>query len=112
MRRNLRPTWQRGLALVSLVSFGWSAVLAQPLYAQTHQPPEKHPGIRHLSPEEMQTMFGSRPGGGSTPHPTPVSSAPGSTYEWEGSMGGTNTGNGNKLTFLPLVGWTQQGGLP
>ena len=29
-----------------------------------------------------------------------------------GTVGGTNTGNGNKLTTLPIVGWTARGGLP
>ena len=38
---------------------------------------------------------------------------PGSAYPWEGSSGtGTNTGNGNKMTTLPVVGWTARGGLP
>lgn len=36
----------------------------------------------------------------------------GSTFPWEGSYGGTNTSNGNKLTSVPLVGWTARGGLP
>ncbi|MES2461996.1 MAG: RHS repeat-associated core domain-containing protein [Armatimonadota bacterium] len=38
---------------------------------------------------------------------------PGSAYPWEGQSGtGTNTGNGNKMTTLPIVGWTARGGLP
>ena len=38
---------------------------------------------------------------------------PGASYPWEGSSGtGTNTGNGNKMTTLPVVGWTARGGLP
>lgn len=53
-------------------------------------------------------------------HSTPVSSAPGQTYPWEGSVAqptassvaGTNTANGNKLTSIPIVGWTARGGLP
>jgi YD repeat-containing protein len=41
-----------------------------------------------------------------------VNPDPGGAYPWEGSVGGTNTGNGNKVTTVPLVGWTAQGGLP
>ncbi len=33
-------------------------------------------------------------------------------FSWQGSVGGVNTGNGNKTTTLPIVGWTQRGGLP
>ncbi|GAB4465758.1 MAG: hypothetical protein OHK0029_36650 [Armatimonadaceae bacterium] len=42
--------------------------------------------------------------------------APGATFPWEGNAasgaGSLNTGNGNKLTTIPLVGWTGRGGLP
>ena len=48
---------------------------------------------------------------GST-HSLSYSAASGSTYPWEGNVGGTNSGNGNKLTQIPLVGWTARGGLP
>ena len=41
-----------------------------------------------------------------------VAAEPGSSYPWEGQSGGTNTGNGNKLTTIPIVGWTARGGLP
>jgi hypothetical protein len=41
-----------------------------------------------------------------------VAANPGSTYPWEGMVGGTNTGNGNKLTTIPVVGWGARGGLP
>lgn len=38
---------------------------------------------------------------------------PGSTYPWQNStQSGTNMGNGNKLTTIPLVGWSGKGGLP
>ncbi len=33
-------------------------------------------------------------------------------FSWQGSVAGVNTGNGNKTTTLPLVGWTQRGGIP
>ena len=37
--------------------------------------------------------------------------APGPAYAWQGAVGGVNTGNGNKMTTLPLVGWTMRGGM-
>jgi hypothetical protein len=45
-------------------------------------------------------------------HQPSLTPASGSTYPWEGNIAGTNTGNGNKLTSVPLVGWTAKGGLP
>ncbi|MBM3495966.1 MAG: hypothetical protein FJX72_16825, partial [Armatimonadetes bacterium] len=36
----------------------------------------------------------------------------GGTYQWEGAVAMTNTGNGNKLTKIPLFGWTARGGMP
>src|SRR5437016_1426082 len=35
----------------------------------------------------------------------------GAPYAWQGNAG-VNTANGNKLTSVPLVGWTVRGGLP
>lgn len=44
--------------------------------------------------------------------PPPTKPLPGSTaLAWQGSVGGVNTGNGNKTTALPLGGWTQRGGM-
>ncbi|MCX6362151.1 MAG: hypothetical protein NT029_20340, partial [Armatimonadetes bacterium] len=51
-------------------------------------------------------------GGGGENHVISVDPAPGTTYSWEGTSAGTNTGNGNKLTRIPLVGWTACGGMP
>jgi YD repeat-containing protein len=45
-------------------------------------------------------------------HVTSYSPNAGTPYPWEGNVGGVNTGNGNKLTEIPIVGWTQRGGLP
>lgn len=33
-------------------------------------------------------------------------------FSWQGTVAGVNTGNGNKTTTLPIVGWTQRGGMP
>ena len=48
------------------------------------------------------------------PHPEAVEAAPGSSLPWEGSAptnsGTINTGNGDKLTSIPLFSWKEQGG--
>lgn len=48
-------------------------------------------------------------------HTVAVDAAPGSSLPWEGSVptnGGTiNTGNGDKLTSVPLFSWKEQGGM-
>ena len=98
-----RPGWLRALALGAAGSFAWSFVLATPVQALTHLPTPKREGVRTLSAAEMNAMFGGR-------HLTAESSASGSTYPWEASAGGVNTGNGNKLTSIPIVGWSGRGG--
>lgn len=42
---------------------------------------------------------------------TAVAAAPGSSLPWEGSFGGVNSGNGNKLTSLHLFSWKTRGGM-
>ena len=32
-------------------------------------------------------------------------------FSWQGTVAGVNTGNGNKTTALPIVGWTMRGGM-
>ena len=58
----------------------------------------------------MQRITGRQ--GFPTLHPASVDSEPGSPYPWEAGAGGVNTGNGNKLTQIPLTGWTALGGMP
>ncbi len=41
---------------------------------------------------------------------TPTSASPGLPFCWEGSNGTVKTSNGNKLTTVPLFGWTMRGG--
>jgi YD repeat-containing protein len=103
-----RKRTQRRLALLLTLLFTWTFVLAPPLTALAHDPAPRSLGMRHLSVKEMQNIRGS--GGGV--HPISVSESAGPSYPWEGSFNGTNTGNGNKLTSIPIVGWTQRGGLP
>jgi RHS repeat-associated protein len=43
-------------------------------------------------------------------HTLAISPEPGASYPWEGSNGGVNTGNGNKLTKLSLLSWKVRGG--
>ena len=61
---------------------------------------------RTLSAKEMHRITGSQT------HAFSVAAASGETYPWEGNVGSTNTGNGNKITPLHVVKWTQRGGLP
>ena len=49
--------------------------------------------------------------GSSTPVTQPATT-PGPAYSWEGSVGDVKTGNGDKLTSIPIVSWVQEGGLP
>ncbi len=99
-----RPGWLRALALGAAGSFAWSFVLATPVQALTHLPTPKREGVRTLSAAEMNAMFGAQG------HPTAVAIDSGSTYPWEESVAGVNTGNGNKTTSIPIVGWAGRGG--
>jgi RHS repeat-associated protein len=101
------PCWMRRGAFAISVLFAWTMILATPAAALAHQPPLSRPGVRTLTPQEMATLVGR--GGG---HGVSYSLASGPTYPWEGNYGDCNTGNGNKLTSVPIVGWTQRGGLP
>lgn len=104
-----RPKWQRPFSAAVVTLFAWTALLAVPAQALAHASLQKPLGVRILTSAEMQRIRGSQFGTG---HSIAVSAASGSTYPWEASAGGTNTGNGNKLTQVPLVGWTSRGGMP
>lgn len=45
-----------------------------------------------------------------TPDARPAYGMP--AFSWQGTVAGVNTGNGNKTTTLPIVGWTMRGGMP
>ena len=47
----------------------------------------------------------------SSGHTLAVFAEPGSSMPWEGSFGGVNSGNGNKLTSLNLFSWKTRGGM-
>ena len=55
---------------------------------------------------------GNDGGGGTGTTTTNPGVAPGPAYSWEGSNGDVKTGNGNKLTAIPIINWTARGGLP
>ena len=99
---------KRCVGLIAAAAFFWSFVLATPaqLMAQSALHPAKRLGVRVLSEAEMERMVGRQS------HYLSYSPASGSTYPWEASVGRTNTGNGNKLTSVPIVGWTARGGMP
>ncbi len=105
-----QPRWLRLSASGMTALFAWMVLLATPAQALAHPAltPQHRDGIRLLPSAEMTRMVGAQ----STGHPLSISPQASSTFPWEGSVGGTNTGNGNKLTQIPLVGWTQRGGLP
>ena len=66
---------------------------------------------RCLTTSEMTHITGAQiiPSGPPA-HKTSTDLDGGQTYPWEGNAGGANTGNGNKLTELPLVSWKARGG--
>ncbi|MFA6082263.1 MAG: DUF6531 domain-containing protein [Patescibacteria group bacterium] len=55
---------------------------------------------------------GTAQAGSVPPHVVSYSAAPGDTYPWEGNDNNINTGNGNKLTAIGIVGWRALGGMP
>ena len=95
-----RPKWQRRFSAAVVGLFAWSALLALPAQALAHPSRQKPLGVRSLTPRRDAAHPRQRAMSAS------VGSASGDTMPWEASVGGTNTGNGNKLTQVPLVGWT------
>ncbi len=86
----------------------YSSVLVAPAVQAAAYPPPRPAGhVRPLSVAEMGRIVGR-----ATTHELSLDGDSGSTYAWEGSYGDANTGNGNKLTSVPLVGWSARGGLP
>jgi hypothetical protein len=113
MQRNRfssRKTWERRTALLFTTLFAWTFILAPGVTALSEHriPNTQHlsPGYRRLSASEMGAIRGAL---GDT-HVLSYSPNAGTPYPWEGNAsGGVNTGNGNKLTQVPIVSWTQQG---
>ena len=107
-RLSLRKSWERRVSLLFAVLFGWTFILAPAVtaLAQRSEPSaqSKDAGLRHLSDLEMSHILGS--------HVLSISPFGGAAYGWEGTWNGINTGSGNKLTSVPIVGWRQIGGMP
>jgi len=100
-----------GATLTALCST-WSLVLAPSLGAATTRAPQPPGSVRALSPDEMRAIVGTQTTVGPMQAATVDGPAPGAPLPWVAAVGGTDTGNGNKLTSLPLVSWTARGGLP
>ena len=102
-------------ALLTAAVFAWLSIgpSAGAAYANTHHKTKGNQ--RALTPLELAHIKGM-----GAVHELSLDPASGSTYPWEGDVkdsfsGGvatTNTGNGNRLTPLPILGWTARGGLP
>ena len=103
------PRWLRLCTLASTSLLVWSTALAAPLQALAHPPVLEHVNLRRLTPQQMRRIWGQQ---APMAHAVSVADAPGGSLPWEGSVGSTNTGNGNKQTGIPIVSWTQRGGLP
>ncbi len=42
----------------------------------------------------------------------PAPANTGAPYPWQAAVGGVNTASGNKMSTIPLTGWTMRGGMP
>lgn len=62
-----------------------------------------------LLPLVARPAFAGGDPGGEQQQQFALAVAPGATYPWEGSSSDTNTGNGNKLTTVPLLRWDALG---
>ncbi len=87
-------TLQSASAAASTLSQTWNHLS---LYA-LHEPPAGEASTNSMVPIPVQAL--------------PTSPDTGVTERWQGNVAGTNTRNGNKLTTIPLVGWTARGGMP
>ncbi|HLJ68170.1 MAG TPA: RHS repeat-associated core domain-containing protein [Chloroflexota bacterium] len=99
----------RGFALLAAVTFAWSFILAAPAQAMAQMAlhPAPIPGLRKLSDAETKRIAGSISG-----HVATVTAGSGAAFPWQGGGGDFNASNGNKQTAIPIVSWTQRGGMP
>ena len=90
----------RRLALLISLSFTWSAVFGPAAQALASAPLPPPGTIRPLSEAEMEAIAGM------------AAISVGNAMSWEGTYGDVKTTSGNKLTSVPIVGWTARGGMP
>ena len=108
----------RSVAGATAGAMAW-LVAGPSVAAGMNRTPQAPGHARALSASEMTRIVGgqfSKGGGGEPPpvgevHVLSLAEDSGASYPWEGSVGGANTGNGNKTTDLPIVGWKARGGL-
>jgi YD repeat-containing protein len=101
-QRSCRGVLLRRIAALTAACFTTS-LIAPPVGAALTPIPKLPGHTRKLAPIEMERIVGANV-------TCALNEAPGSTYPWEGTHNGANTGNGNKLTSLPIVGWNVRGG--
>ena len=112
MRTHPKPLPLRLGASLTALCFAWSLALAPSACLAVSRAPLAPGHIRALSPDEMRAIVGAGGGGGPAAPASADPDGPGAPMPWVPAVNGTDTGNGNKLTSLPLVGWTARGGLP
>ena len=111
----------RLLSFVTTLCFTWSLILASTVHAAVDHPLLPMGHSRLLSMKEMTNIVGAviikgdgggdTGGGGGSTFTNPAAT-PGASYPWIGSVGGVSTYTGNKTFSVPIVSWTQRGGLP
>jgi RHS repeat-associated protein len=103
----------RRLSVLTMLTTGWLTVGpgVGSAVAQSRIRNSNKGHQRTLTPLELAKINGAAP-----VHLLSLAPNSGPAFPWEGIFptpdGGANTGNGNKLTEIPIVGWTARGGLP
>ncbi len=118
----------RVLSVITALCFSWSLMLASTVHAATECPPLPSGHSRSLSVQEMSQISGAVPisgsgdgggsggsggtGGSTTTSYTNPAATPGTPYTWEAAVDNVKLDNGNKMTSVGIIAWTQRGGLP
>jgi RHS repeat-associated protein len=106
----------RRLSVLTMLTTGWLTVGpgVGSAVAQSRIRNSNKGHQRVLTPLELARIHGSQMVQDTAmidPVDRDVDGQTGSTFPWEGGVGGLNTVNGNKLTSLPIVGWSGRGGM-
>ena len=105
-RSNGRPRGLRRAAALVATIFTWTFILAVPVSALTHVNHALVAAARKLTAKEMDKDVGRYTLG------IPMKIGGGTGFKWVSTVGGVNTGTGNKQIAVPIVGWTARGGMP